>query len=102
MHCRSTERGHWIRLYPLNYRLLRPEQKFHKYQWVEADLIRATADPRPESHKLNPDTLTICSQVVSWPERERLLQPLKAHSLCELKRQNDQEGFPTFGLFRPK
>lgn len=98
-----TEEGEWIRLYPLNYRLLRNNQKFHKFQWIEVDLVRATNDNRPESHKLDTETLTVESAVIAqWPERERWLAPLRSASFCALKAERDLNHFPTLGLFRPK
>ena len=30
-----TRSGEWVRLYPIPYRLLDPEQKFSKWQWVQ-------------------------------------------------------------------
>jgi len=32
------EDGSWIRLYPLPFRKLDNEQKYKKYQWIEADI----------------------------------------------------------------
>lgn len=46
------EDGRWIRIYPIPYRLLDAEQRFRKYQWIEARVVKETRDPRPESHKL--------------------------------------------------
>lgn len=46
-----TERGEWVRLYPIDYRYLPAEQRFHKYQWVEVELGAPgeTNDRRKES-----------------------------------------------------
>lgn len=41
-----TEDGEWIRLFPINYRQLEPEQKFHKYDWVTVRVAKAS-DPTP-------------------------------------------------------
>jgi hypothetical protein len=46
------EDGSWIRLYPVPFRLLNEEQRYRKYQWIEADIERNLADPRPESFKI--------------------------------------------------
>jgi hypothetical protein len=71
------EDGSWIRLYPLPFRKLDNEQKYKKYQWIEADVERNTADFRSESYKvLNIDTIKIFptgSSKVNWEERKRII-----------------------------
>ena len=46
-----TENGDWRRLYPIRFRQLYEQQKYKKYQWVEAKLEKSAADNRPESYK---------------------------------------------------
>lgn len=46
------EDGSPVRLYPIPYRYLDGPDKFHKYQWVTANIVRNTSDPRPESFKV--------------------------------------------------
>ncbi len=46
------EDGSWVRMYPINYRYMSKAQRFRKYQWIEAEMIKDTRDPRPESHRL--------------------------------------------------
>ncbi len=100
-----TEDGQWIRLFPVPYRFLAPDRRFRKYQWIEAE-IRKSSDPRPESYKINPDSIRILEEPIStknrWQHRKDLLFPLKADSLCFLKRARDSHGSPTLGLFKPK
>ena len=45
------ESGKWRRVYPVQFRQLIDEQKYRKYQWIEADLEKSTNDTRPESYK---------------------------------------------------
>jgi len=47
-----TEEGSWIRIYPVPFRFLEYEKKYSKFQWIEADVIKNTSDPRPESYKI--------------------------------------------------
>lgn len=47
-----TESGEWRRLYPVRFRQLYDEQKYKKYQWVEAEVEKSEADSRPESYKI--------------------------------------------------
>ena len=46
-----TDKGEWLRLFPVPWRYLPEDQRFRKYQWVELNITKAS-DPRPESYKL--------------------------------------------------
>jgi hypothetical protein len=100
-----TEDRKWIRLYPIPYRYLEEDRRFSKYQWIEAEIAKAS-DPRPESHHVNVDSIRILSPPLStrdsWRARKDYVLPLKAHCLCCLQQQRDQRGFPTLGFFKPK
>jgi hypothetical protein len=69
------EDGSWIWLYPLPFRKLDNEQKYRKYQWIEADVERNTSDFRPESYKvLNINNIKVFSSKstkIDWEERKR-------------------------------
>lgn len=101
-----TDKGEWLRLFPVPWRLLDEDQQFRKYQWVDVTVTKASGDPRPESYKLKPDGIKIVSNRIGtadgWQERKDLIFPLRAHCLCCLIRQRDLYGYPTLGLFRPK
>ena len=99
-----TSDGDWIRLFPVPYRLLDYDKRFAKYQWIEADVTKAQQDTRPESYKLNVDTISIREQLGSedgWRERKRVLKPLIRDSMCQIRREREANSFPTLGLFRP-
>ena len=100
-----TEEGEWIRLFPVPYRFLAYDRRFTKYQLIEVDVQRSS-DPRPESYRINPDSIKILEQPLStknyWSARKDRVFPLRANSLCELQRLRDQNGHPTLGLFKPK
>jgi hypothetical protein len=99
-----TDKGEWLRLFPVPYRRLNASQKFSKYQWIEVGVTRAT-DPRPESHKISQQTIKIKSDVLpttnAWQARKNVIFPLKAESMCALRRQRDEHGSPTLGIFQP-
>lgn len=67
------EDGTWIRIYPVPFRRLEEYQKFEKYRIIEAQVIRSTKDPRPESHKIDFGSLSLTesklSTADSWRER---------------------------------
>ena len=99
-----TNKGEWLRLFPVPWRLLATDQRFHKYQWVEVTVTKAR-DPRPESYKLKPDGIRILhslSPVHDWKERKEIIFPLRGHCLCCLVRQRNAQGFPTLGIFKPR
>jgi hypothetical protein len=100
-----SDSGEWIRLFPVPYRSLPPSKRFKKYQWIEAELKKARGDPRPESHNISIDTIRL-GEVVSpekgWAKRKAILAPLMRRSHCEIRKERDDNEFPTLGLFRPK
>ena len=100
-----TEEGEWLRLFPIPYRFLADNQKFRKYQWVEVNMQSST-DPRPESHKVDIDSLKVITEPIppddKWQRRKDLLFPLKAHCLCCLQEQQRTSGAPTLGFFKPE
>lgn len=46
-----TEKGTWIRIYPIPFRRLDYEKRYSKYQWITLDLVKNRRDPRPESYR---------------------------------------------------
>ncbi len=100
-----TDKGEWLRLFPVPWRLLTEDQRFRKYQWVEVTVTKAS-DPRPESYKLKPDGIRILSEPLSsareWRARKDVIFPLRSHCLCCLIKQRNLQGYPTLGIFRPK
>jgi len=99
-----TDKGEWLRLFPVPWRLLGTDQRFRKYQWVELTVAKAR-DPRPESYKLKHNGVKILSTlraVKDWNARKEFIFPLRSHCLCCLMRKRDAEGHPTLGVFKPK
>src|ERR1700730_4208843 len=54
-----TEDGLPIRLYPIDHRYLYDDQKFRKYQWITARVAKDPSDRRPESHKIDCDSMEV-------------------------------------------
>ena len=99
-----TNDGKWIRLFPVPYRFLDEDKRFSKYQWIDVDVIKASSDPRPESYKLNADSISIIDSVPSsdgWAQRKAIIRPLIKTSLCEIRKSREDAGFPTLGIFKP-
>jgi hypothetical protein len=101
------EDGAWVRLYPLPFRKLDNEQKYKKYQWIEADIERNASDFRSESHKvLNIDTIKIIdpeNQKVNWEERKRILfKSEKIYTnLAELIKLAKEPPYRSLAIFKP-
>jgi hypothetical protein len=97
-----TEDWKWIRLFPMPYRFLRPDQRFSKYQWIEATVIKASSDTRPESYHIDRDSIKIISERIpttnAWQKRKEVIDRLKGHCLCCIKKERDDNGFPTLGI----
>ena len=100
-----TDKGKWLRLFPVPWRYLAAEQQFRRYQWVEVAVTKAS-DPRPESYKLKQNGIKILSDPLptdhAWRARKDVVFPLRAHCLCCLAKQRGTHGHPTLGIFRPK
>jgi hypothetical protein len=101
------EDGSWIRLYPLPFRKLDNEQKYKKYQWIEAGIERNTSDFRPESYKvLNIDTIKVFSSEsskINWEERKAILFKSEKiyRNLVELIKQAKEPPYKSLAIFKP-
>lgn len=99
-----TDDGKWIRLFPVPYRFMDTDKRFKKYQWIDVSVKKSSSDIRPESYKLNVDTIQIGGTVSTgkqWSARKKIILPLKRSSLCEIKREERENGSPTLGIFKP-
>lgn len=56
-----TESGAPLRLYPIPYRYL--SEQFDKYQWITANISKNPADPRPESYRVDCQSIE-CGQKI--------------------------------------
>lgn len=99
-----TDDGKWIRLFPVPYRFLDGDKQFKKYEWITASVSKATNDPRLESYKLNAESIRIGEMVSSadeWRARRELIKPLLRLSMCQIRRERDENNSPTLGIFKP-
>ncbi len=100
-----SDDGKWVRIFPVPYRSLPASQRFKKFQWIEADLKKARSDARPESHNIDIASIKLgelVSPAKGWARRKSLLRPLMRPSMCAIRKERDENGHPTLGLFRPK
>lgn len=99
-----TEDGKWIRLFPLPFRHLASSKQFKKYQWIETSITKAT-DPRPESYKIDIDSIRLIDKPIStsenWKYRKEIVLPLVSPSLCYLQSNQHKTGI-SLGIFKPR
>jgi hypothetical protein len=63
------EAGNPLRLYPIPFRYLRGPQRFQRYQWVSLGLSKTPYDVRPESYRVDPDSITLGSTVPATQDK---------------------------------
>lgn len=99
-----TDDGKWIRLFPIPYRSLDDDKRFTKYEWIEADVRKASSDTRPESFIPDISTIAIKGSVSTadnWRARKNIIKPLLQSSMCGIQRQREADNHPTLGVFKP-
>jgi hypothetical protein len=100
-----TDDNRWIRLYPIPYRFMEPDQRFRKYQWIELNVRKASSDPRIESYKPDLGSIQIVGRAGrddGWQARRDIVFPMKAHCMCCIERERSTKLFPTLGFFKPR
>ena len=69
--------GSWVRLYPIPFRLLDLENRYRKWEIIEAPLQRVNSDFRPESHNpIDPDAIEVVGKLDrenDWQARRDLV-----------------------------
>lgn len=95
------ERGDFARLFPIPFRNLKEAQRFKKWQWIEANVTKAT-DGRPESYKVEFDSIEVLGDPLppgrkGWPERWRYVAHHLGPTMCSLRAQSSL----TLGLIKP-
>jgi len=94
-----TESGEWVRLYPIDYRYRPRRQQFHKYQWIEVDLLTPEPgkDNRKESRRPVLDTIQLVGEKLetkrdrNWTARREIIDRLPQLTLNQLKQQHDAD-----------
>jgi len=99
----DMDTGGWIRLYPVPFRSLEDTQKFRKYEPIRARVQRRSADRRPESWRVDADSIERIAPALStargWEARRSIVEPAIGESMCAIRR-NQQETGSSLGMFR--
>lgn len=94
----------WIRIYPVAFRSLDKSKKFKKYQWIEADIVRDSRDPRRESYKLAGEikTLNFVDTRLNWDERKKFVLGKVYYNLDTLIQETrDIKNSTSLATFKP-
>lgn len=99
----DLDTGRWVRMYPITFRRL-ADSRFKKYQVIECQATTPRNDARPESLRVDQDSIKLVGDVIAtsdrWRRRMRLL-PAPSSSLEAIKAANIADGV-SIGMFRPK
>lgn len=94
-----------IRLYPIPFRELQNPKKFKKYSIIEVDCIKTTNDKRPESYKVNADSIKVMESLDSekgkWTKRKELVLKAPVKSMCGVLK-DQQEKDVSLGIVKPR
>lgn len=97
----DEETGEFLRLFPIRYRRLDPENRFGRFDQVEMTTTRHTPDPRPESWHVDEDSIRLTATGdLSKASQIKLWAPFVAESLSTLHAEN-KETRRSLGIVRP-
>jgi hypothetical protein len=98
------ENGELRRVFPVPFRLLEGEKRFKKWQWITARFRTPSDDRRPESRRIDADSIELGEQILTpkanWSERMRWIEPhiLPSFQALENRRQATDA---SLGFLRP-
>lgn len=103
-----SDANEWVRLYPVDYRYQPRDRQFHKYQWIEIDLLpRGDGnDRRKESRKPIMESLRIVGAPLDtehdreWRARREIVDRMPIHTVIELEDLYEREKI-SLGIVRP-
>jgi hypothetical protein len=92
-----------LRLFPIRYRRLPKADQFDRYDLVEMTTTKATSDARPESYRVDEDSIHLVEsgKKLSDEAKVRLWTPFIAPSIGVLLEENKTRG-RSLGIIRPQ
>jgi len=101
----DLDSGRWVRLYPIPFRDLDKNKKFKKYNIVQVQAKRPRDDKRPESYRVDVDSIKILDYLDTkkdkWARRKNIVLPTVDNSMCEILRKREKED-KSLGVFKPR
>ncbi|MDI1314741.1 hypothetical protein [Prosthecobacter sp.] len=99
------EDGSWVRLYPVPFRRLDEEEQYRKFDWVELEMRKGTADHRPETHHptdaKNILPMKHLGTEEAWKERRKVLNKVKVHHRLQPLLDGAKANTLSLALFKP-
>jgi hypothetical protein len=102
-----TEKGNWIRIYPVPFRSLSYNKQYKKYDWIEIDVVKNSSDFRPESFrpvKLDAE-ITILESIGTknkWQQRKDLvLKNIYTDFSILIEEAKDKTKYKSIAVFKP-
>lgn len=96
-----TDNHRLIRLYPITYRRLAKEHQFNRYDLIQALSTKASNDNRPESYRVDHDSIQVIERGKLTDEAKvRLWQPHITTSLAALQEEHRTAG-RSLGIIKP-
>lgn len=100
----DAESGKLVRIYPITLRYMK--EPFKAYDWVEARVAKNASDPRPESFKIEQDSIKVVGHLDpkdNWAERSRwVLQEGNIFPSLEALRAAQERDGTSLGMVRPR
>jgi len=100
----DPDTGKLVRIYPITLRYMK--EPFKTYDWVETKIDRNTSDPRPESFKIEQNSIKVVGHIDTkdgWVERSRwILRDGNVFRSVEALRAAQSRDGTSLGLVRPK
>lgn len=103
----DSDTGGLIRLYPITLRFLK--DRFRHYNWIEGTLEPPSNDFRPESRRIDQDTIEVLDKIETgpkgrgWEERaEWILRDQNVFNSLEALREQERMNHTSLGLVKPK
>ena len=97
--------GKLRRIFPVPYRFLTAESKFKRWEWVRARVSQTNKDQRPESRRIDIDTIQLLGERVGtesgWFERRQLIEVHLVEDFYHLEERRKRTG-ESLGIIRPK
>jgi hypothetical protein len=92
--------GELRRLYPIPFRFLDGNSQFNKWQWIQANIERDISDRRPESYRVDIDSIIPLNNISTkhgWKDRIDLIEPHILQGFFDLEERriitNESFGF---------
>lgn len=99
-----TDNNEWIRLFPILWRDLDDDKRYKIFSWIDVDVKKSPNDHRPESFRVNSDTLKIVGRLDpkrNAIERKQYIDKVAVSSMEEVIAMQQAQG-KSLGVFTPK